>query len=221
MKLYDDPAVEKTIWKVRESGLGADGLRARAAPTLGKAGRTRPCGRNKPGKIPARTPQAARQIRLQLLALRPLRPGLRSYAHRLRSGHARRNPNISGVHGRSGRFGRAHGGSLSGEHGDGQVARPNCCRKMYGDTIIRAFEEFKAIWDPALENESRQGRAALSRRPELAAGDRLRSARAADPLPMAGRRILVAANESALRGRSAMLPQARRGHDVPQLPRHS
>ncbi len=40
-----------------------------------------------------------------------------------------------------------HGGSLSGEHGDGQ-ARGELLVKMFGPELIRAFEEFKAIWDP-------------------------------------------------------------------------
>jgi FAD/FMN-containing dehydrogenase/Fe-S oxidoreductase len=41
----------------------------------------------------------------------------------------------------------AHGGSLSGEHGDGR-ARSELLDRMYPPTIIRAFEEFKGIWDP-------------------------------------------------------------------------
>ncbi len=40
------------------------------------------------------------------------------------------------------------GGSLSGEHGDGQ-AKAEFLPIMYGPEIIRAMEEFKAIWDPA------------------------------------------------------------------------
>jgi FAD/FMN-containing dehydrogenase/Fe-S oxidoreductase len=40
-----------------------------------------------------------------------------------------------------------HGGSFSGEHGDGQ-ARAELLPKMFGDTLIQAFREFKAIWDP-------------------------------------------------------------------------
>jgi FAD/FMN-containing dehydrogenase len=39
------------------------------------------------------------------------------------------------------------GGSLSGEHGDGQ-ARGELLPKMYGEEIVEAFREFKAIWDP-------------------------------------------------------------------------
>jgi FAD/FMN-containing dehydrogenase/Fe-S oxidoreductase len=40
-----------------------------------------------------------------------------------------------------------HGGSLSGEHGDGQ-SRAELLPKMFPLELIRAFEEFKAIWDP-------------------------------------------------------------------------
>jgi FAD/FMN-containing dehydrogenase/Fe-S oxidoreductase len=39
------------------------------------------------------------------------------------------------------------GGSLSGEHGDGQ-ARAVLLPKMFGPELMQAFREFKAIWDP-------------------------------------------------------------------------
>jgi hypothetical protein len=38
-------------------------------------------------------------------------------------------------------------GSLSGEHGDGQ-AKAEFLPIMYGDELMHAFREFKAIWDP-------------------------------------------------------------------------
>jgi len=41
----------------------------------------------------------------------------------------------------------ALGGSLSGEHGDGQ-ARAVLLPKMFGPELMQAFREFKAIWDP-------------------------------------------------------------------------
>ena len=41
-----------------------------------------------------------------------------------------------------------YGGSLSGEHGDGQ-SRGVLLPKMFGPEIMQAFAEFKAIWDPA------------------------------------------------------------------------
>jgi FAD/FMN-containing dehydrogenase/Fe-S oxidoreductase len=40
-----------------------------------------------------------------------------------------------------------HGGSLSGEHGDGQ-SRGELLPIMFGDTLCEAFWEFKRIWDP-------------------------------------------------------------------------
>ncbi|MEU1662055.1 FAD-linked oxidase C-terminal domain-containing protein [Streptomyces sparsogenes] len=40
-----------------------------------------------------------------------------------------------------------HGGSLSGEHGDGQ-ARSELLPLMYGPEVIALFEEFKNAWDP-------------------------------------------------------------------------
>jgi FAD/FMN-containing dehydrogenase/Fe-S oxidoreductase len=39
------------------------------------------------------------------------------------------------------------GGSLSGEHGDGQ-ARAALLPKMFGPELMQAFREFKKIWDP-------------------------------------------------------------------------
>jgi Fe-S oxidoreductase len=40
-----------------------------------------------------------------------------------------------------------HGGSLSGEHGDGQ-SRAWALEKMYGPELVAAFGEFRRIWDP-------------------------------------------------------------------------
>jgi FAD/FMN-containing dehydrogenase/Fe-S oxidoreductase len=54
------------------------------------------------------------------------------------------------------------GGSLSGEHGDGQ-ARAELLRIMYGDELLQCFREFKAIWDP---------------------GNRLNPGKAIDPFPI-------------------------------------
>lgn len=40
-----------------------------------------------------------------------------------------------------------YGGSLSGEHGDGQ-ARAELLPRMFGPELVEAFREFKALWDP-------------------------------------------------------------------------
>jgi FAD/FMN-containing dehydrogenase/Fe-S oxidoreductase len=41
----------------------------------------------------------------------------------------------------------SYGGSLSGEHGDGQ-SRGALLPKMFGPELIKAFSEFKSAWDP-------------------------------------------------------------------------
>jgi Fe-S oxidoreductase len=41
----------------------------------------------------------------------------------------------------------SYGGSLSGEHGDGQ-SRAELLAKMFGPELVQAFREFKALWDP-------------------------------------------------------------------------
>ncbi|HEX8919435.1 MAG TPA: FAD-binding oxidoreductase, partial [Chloroflexota bacterium] len=48
-----------------------------------------------------------------------------------------------------------YGGSLSGEHGDGQ-ARGELLERMFGSDLVQAFREFKAIWDP--ENRMNPGK---------------------------------------------------------------
>ncbi|OBC03285.1 MULTISPECIES: FAD-binding and (Fe-S)-binding domain-containing protein [unclassified Gordonia (in: high G+C Gram-positive bacteria)] len=42
----------------------------------------------------------------------------------------------------------AHGGSLSGEHGDGR-ARSALLPLMYSTEMLRAFDDFRRIWDPS------------------------------------------------------------------------
>jgi FAD/FMN-containing dehydrogenase/Fe-S oxidoreductase len=41
----------------------------------------------------------------------------------------------------------SYGGSISGEHGDGQ-SRAELLPKMFGPELVQAFREFKAAWDP-------------------------------------------------------------------------
>ena len=50
---------------------------------------------------------------------------------------------------------KSYGGSYSGEHGDGQ-SRAEFLGKMFGPVIMKAFHEFKHIWDPT--NKMNPGR---------------------------------------------------------------
>jgi Fe-S oxidoreductase/FAD/FMN-containing dehydrogenase len=56
----------------------------------------------------------------------------------------------------------AHGGSISGEHGDGQ-SRGALLPKMFGPELIEAFREFKRLWDP--DNRMNPGKLIDAREP--------------------------------------------------------
>ena len=107
-----------------------------------------------------------------------------------------------------------YGGSLSGEHGDGQ-ARGELLPIMYGDELVQAFREFKAIWDPL--GKMNPGKIVSPYKLD----ENLRWA----PLTSRGSPTHFAFQDDnasfayaahPLRRRGQM-PQARRGHDVPEL----
>ena len=146
MKLYDDPEEEEKLWKVRESGLGA---------TAWVPGR--------PDAWPGWEDSAVPPEKVGPY-LRDLRKLFNKYGY---------NPSLYGhlgqgcIHCRVGfdlytaegvKTFRAfldeaadlvvsYGGSLSGEHGDGQ-ARAELLPKMFTPELMEALREFKRIWDP-------------------------------------------------------------------------
>ncbi|MGH2977432.1 MAG: FAD-binding oxidoreductase, partial [Gaiellaceae bacterium] len=146
MKLYDDPDGEQHIWEVREAGLGATAFIPGKEDTYE--------GWEDSAVPPERLGEYLR--RLQKLADRY---GYESslYGHYGQGCvHARWNFDLVTKPGIQ-KFRRwledasdlvlELGGSLSGEHGDGQ-SRAEFLPRMYGDHLVRAFEEFKSIWDP-------------------------------------------------------------------------
>ena len=56
----------------------------------------------------------------------------------------------------------SHGGSLSGEHGDGQ-SRGALLPKMFGPELMDAFRQFKRLWDP--DNRMNPGKLIDARQP--------------------------------------------------------
>jgi FAD/FMN-containing dehydrogenase/Fe-S oxidoreductase len=56
----------------------------------------------------------------------------------------------------------AHGGSISGEHGDGQ-SRGALLPKMFGPELMEGFREFKHLWDP--DNRMNPGKLIDARQP--------------------------------------------------------
>jgi FAD/FMN-containing dehydrogenase/Fe-S oxidoreductase len=146
MKLYDNPEEAELIWKVREGGLGA------TAWVPGKPD-------NWPGwedsaVPPEKVGDYLREFR-KLLHKYQYEPSL--YGH-LGQGciHCRIDFDLYTAEGiknwrsfleEAVELVTRLGGSMSGEHGDGQ-ASGEFLPKMFGETLYEAMREFKYIWDP-------------------------------------------------------------------------
>lgn len=146
MKLYDNPAEEERIWMVRESGLGG------TAWVPGEPS-TWP-GWEDSAVPPERVGDYLRDLR-RLFEKHGYNPSV--YGH-LGQGciHCRVDfdlrtkaglDNFRSFMDEATTLVVSYGGSLSGEHGDGQ-ARAEYLPKMFGEEIVQAFREFKTIWDP-------------------------------------------------------------------------
>lgn len=75
-----------------------------------------------------------------------------------------------------------YGGSLSGEHGDGQ-AKAEFLPAMYGEELMAAFREFKRIWDPL--NRMNPGKLVNAEGPVLRADENLRQGPDYKPVTLA------------------------------------
>ncbi|KRV48432.1 dimethylmenaquinone methyltransferase [Wenjunlia vitaminophila] len=146
VRTYDDPARAAAVWHVREGGLGAT-----AFPP---DGRDHWPGWEDSAVSPERIGPYLRDLR-KLYARHGLRGAL--YGH-FGQGcvHSRISFDLRSAEGIATYRGfledaadlvASHGGTLSGEHGDGQQ-RAELLPRVYGDELVEAFREFKAVWDP-------------------------------------------------------------------------
>ncbi|HLJ80240.1 MAG TPA: FAD-linked oxidase C-terminal domain-containing protein, partial [Ktedonobacterales bacterium] len=146
MALLDDHQRMEMVWKIRESGLGATARIPGAAPTWP--------GWEDSAVEPSRFGQYLRDLR-QVIDRYQYTSAF--YGH-FGQGclHTRIDFDLTSKAGiekfRAFMYEGAdlvirYGGSLSGEHGDGQ-ARGELLTKMYGPELVEAFREFKLIWDP-------------------------------------------------------------------------
>ncbi len=146
MSLFDDTAQEKKLWEVRESGLGATAFVPNKDDTW-------------PGWEDSAVPPE--KVGDYLHDLRDLfkqyNYDVALYGH-FGQGciHCRINFDLVTAEGiaqykkftgDAARLVIRYGGSLSGEHGDGQ-ARADLLEIMYGKELLKAFQKFKSIWDP-------------------------------------------------------------------------
>jgi Fe-S oxidoreductase len=146
MKLYDDPAEEALVWRVRESGLGATAhVPDRPITWEGWEDSSVP---------PANLGQYLRALR-KLFDEYGYACDL--YGH-FGQGcvHTRIDFDLETAAGidtyrrfihDAAKLVTSLGGSISGEHGDGQ-SKAELLPIMFGDELMAAFRAFKAIWDP-------------------------------------------------------------------------
>ncbi|HEY1790399.1 MAG TPA: FAD-linked oxidase C-terminal domain-containing protein [Verrucomicrobiae bacterium] len=154
MKLYDDPELEKKIWEVREAGLGAT-ARVPGEPVTWEGWEDSAVPPDKVG-----------------IYLRELRKLYNKFGYACslygHFGDGCIHTRIDfGLKTKSGieqyrRFVEEAsvlvtglGGSISGEHGDGQ-SKAELLPIMFGKDLVEAFGEFKRIWDP--ENKMNPGK---------------------------------------------------------------
>lgn len=146
MNLFDDPEQEKKIWEIRESGLGATAWVPGEPMTVP--------GWEDSAIAPENVGDYLKDLR-QLFHKYDYNPSL--YGH-FGQGciHCRVSFDLLREDGiekyKKFTIEAAHlvvkyGGSISGEHGDGQ-ARGDLLEIMFGKELIQAFKEFKEIWDP-------------------------------------------------------------------------
>jgi Fe-S oxidoreductase/FAD/FMN-containing dehydrogenase len=146
MRLYDDKEEEEKLWKVRESGLGATAF-VPGLPDMWP-------GWEDSAVPPENIGDYLRELRA-LFQKHGYNPSV--YGH-FGQGcvHCRIDFDLyteQGIQNWRSFLGEAadlvvrHGGSLSGEHGDGQ-GRAELLPQMFGEELVGAFREFKSIWDP-------------------------------------------------------------------------
>lgn len=146
MVMYDAEHDQKKIWNIRESGLGATAFVPGEPDTWP--------GWEDSAVPPDRVGDYMRALR-RLFDQYDYHPSL--YGH-FGQGciHCRVNFDLQSASGiatfrafldEAAELVVGFGGSLSGEHGDGQ-ARAELLPKMFGPEIMQAFREFKALWDP-------------------------------------------------------------------------
>ena len=146
MKLYDNRQQEERLWHIRESGLGATAFLPGQPLTWE--------GWEDSAVSPERLGGYLRDLRK---LFDEFHYGCALYGH-FGQGcvHIRIDFDLMSAEGirkyrsfieRASDLVLSYGGSLSGEHGDGQ-SRAEMLPKMFGPELVEAFREFKSVWDP-------------------------------------------------------------------------
>ncbi len=161
-RFYDDPAREDELWAVREAGLGATAHLPRPAGHLrGLGGLRRP-----PGTARRVSPRTYSSLRASSATATTRCPASTATSARAACTPASRSTSTptEGVATYRRFMERAadlvvsYGGSLSGEHGDGQ-SRGELLVKMFGAELVGGVRRAEGDLRPGQHDEPRQGRA--------------------------------------------------------------
>jgi Fe-S oxidoreductase len=146
MRLYTEKAEQKRMWEIRESALGATSHVA-GEPINWE-------GWEDSAVAPEKLGNYLRDLRKMFAAYGYKGSLYGHFGHGCV--HTRINFDLQSPEGIA-KFRRfmeeaadlvvSYGGSISGEHGDGQ-ARGELLPKMFGPELMQAFREFKSAWDP-------------------------------------------------------------------------
>lgn len=145
-RLFVDPGAQRQIWRVREAALGATAF-VPGQPKLWE-------GWEDAAVRPDRLGAYLRDFRALLTSYGYTGAFYGHFGHGCV--HTRNNFDLATREGIA-KYRRfvdeatdlvlRYGGSISGEHGDGQ-SRGELLPKMFGEELVGAFREFKRLWDP-------------------------------------------------------------------------
>jgi FAD/FMN-containing dehydrogenase/Fe-S oxidoreductase len=146
MRLFTDPRLARRIWEVRESSLGV------TSHVPGEPPRWE--GFEDSAVAPEKLGAYLRDLRKLMQAFQYAGSFYGHFGHACV--HTRMDYDLESTEGvrkfrqfmeEAADLVVSYGGSLSGEHGDGQ-ARAELYPKMFGPELMQAFRDFKSLWDP-------------------------------------------------------------------------
>ncbi len=174
MKLFDDAEDEQKIWKVREGGLGATAW-VPGSRSPGRAGKTPPCRPRRSAPTCATSASCSTSTTTPALCTATSARAASTAASTSTWTPPRASRSSAPSWTRPPTWSSRYGGSLSGEHGDGQ-AQAELLPKMFGDGADPGVPRVQVDLGSRLEDEPRQGRAPYRIDREPAPGHRLRPA---------------------------------------------
>jgi Fe-S oxidoreductase/FAD/FMN-containing dehydrogenase len=146
MELFDDPEKEHHLWKIRESGLGAT-ARVPGKPDAWEGWEDSAVAPEKVGDYLRELDKLYKKYEYNVALYGHFGQGCIHVRTPFEFQTAEGTRKFRSFLDEATTLVTSFGGSISGEHGDGQ-SKAEFLEKMFGPELIEAFREFKSIWDP-------------------------------------------------------------------------